>query len=121
MRFRFSDKHQHVMVVLRQTREAAGIGQRELSKKLGRVYNYANLVENGQTIPTVLEFVVYVRACGVKAGAVMDRVDELLGPLEELPQAPSKRTAATPARLTGRATKKRAVARKPSRKRKPKT
>lgn len=52
------------MAVLRQAREEIGISQRQLSTKLKRPKNYASLVETGQRMLDISEFMVYVNAMG---------------------------------------------------------
>lgn len=79
LRFRFSVLHQNILTALSEAREAAGISQRELSKRLkgDRNYNYVNLLEKGQRMPNACELFVYIDAIGADRVEVVRRIDAL--------------------------------------------
>lgn len=62
------------MDVLREAREKAGISQAALSRQMKRTENYINLVENGQRLPNLCEFIEIVRAFGGDAGELTAQI-----------------------------------------------
>lgn len=59
---------------LKQAREATGMSQRQLSKALKRPHNFSNLVEGGNRMLTVCEFIEYVNAFDGDAAAIVSRL-----------------------------------------------
>lgn len=68
-----------MMDVLREAREAAGIPQIALSRKMKRTENYINLVENGWRLPNFCEFLAIVNAIGADPVEITRRVVEITG------------------------------------------
>lgn len=63
-----------MMDALREAREAAGVSQKALSKKLKRTENYINLVENGWRIPDLCEFILIVQSFGGDPSQLVERI-----------------------------------------------
>lgn len=62
------------MAALRRAREKAGISQRGLSAKLRRSHNYAVLVETGQRMINLSEFLVYAAAIGADPVELVEQI-----------------------------------------------
>lgn len=60
----FSDAHQLLVKGLTQAREAAGLHQADLAKKIGKNQSYISNIERGQRRVDVIEFIVIVKAIG---------------------------------------------------------
>jgi transcriptional regulator with XRE-family HTH domain len=58
----FSNAHQFLVKGLTQAREAAGLHQADLAKKIGKNQSYISNIERGQRRVDVIEFIVIVRA-----------------------------------------------------------
>ena len=63
-----------MMDVMREAREKAGISQIALSRKMKRTENYINLVENGQRMPNLCEFIEIVQAFGGDVGELAAQI-----------------------------------------------
>lgn len=61
------------MDVLREAREKAGLSQIGLAREMGRTENYINLVENGQRLPNVCEFMTIAQAMGADPAELIAR------------------------------------------------
>jgi transcriptional regulator with XRE-family HTH domain len=57
-------------------REAAGITQRELARRLGRAHSFVGKIESGERQLNVLEFCDYVAELGDAPDALLRRVLE---------------------------------------------
>ena len=66
-----------MMAILRAAREAAGVSQRTLSKRMRRKHSYINLVENGQRLPNLCEFVEIAQAIGADPALLVGKIIEL--------------------------------------------
>ncbi|NIJ39252.1 transcriptional regulator with XRE-family HTH domain [Sphingopyxis panaciterrae] len=58
----FSAAHQLLVKGLTQAREAAGLHQADLAKKIGKNQSYISNIERGQRRVDVIEFIVIVEA-----------------------------------------------------------
>lgn len=67
------------MAALRETRDAAGISQRDLSEKLRRSHNYINKIEIGRTMPNFCQVMQILDAIGADPVEFMRRYVELSG------------------------------------------
>lgn len=65
-----------VAEVLSAAREAAGISQRELSRRLKRPYNYVYLVERGDRRMEFCELMEWVRAVGADLVEIVKSIME---------------------------------------------
>lgn len=66
-----------MMAILRAAREATGVSQRALSIRMRRKHSYINLVENGQRLPNLCEFVEIAQAIGADPALLVGRIIEL--------------------------------------------
>lgn len=68
------------MDALAEIREAAGISQRELSKKLKRPHSFVYLVEKGNRMLNSCEFIEFCLAVGADPEKVQGRIMQLMWP-----------------------------------------
>ncbi|WP_312404522.1 helix-turn-helix transcriptional regulator [Brevundimonas sp.] len=61
----FGGEHRHLVAVLIEARQAAGLTQAELAAKVGKDQSFVSIIERGQRRVDVLEFVALARAMGV--------------------------------------------------------
>jgi DNA-binding transcriptional regulator YiaG len=64
-----SARHEALMEALVEARDAAGLSQRELAKRLNRSHSFVGKIESGERQLNVLEFCEYVDAL---AGSAVD-------------------------------------------------
>ena len=55
-------RHRALIATLKAKREAAGLSQRDLAQRLGRVHSYVGKIESGERQLNVLEFCDYAAA-----------------------------------------------------------
>ena len=67
-------RHKALIAVLKSAREAAGITQRELARKLDRAHSFVGKIESGERQLNVLEFCEYADALGADAGEMIRAV-----------------------------------------------
>jgi transcriptional regulator with XRE-family HTH domain len=60
-------RHKALMAALTQAREAAGLTQRELARRLARAHSFVGKIESGERQLNVLEFCEYADALGADA------------------------------------------------------
>jgi len=60
-------RHKALIAALKAAREAAGITQRELARKLDRAHSFVGKIESGERQLNVLEFCEYADALGADA------------------------------------------------------
>ena len=65
-----SPEYKHVLLKLVQMREATGLSQRDLAKRLGREPSFVWRIENGERRLDVVEFHWVCQALGQDAGTV---------------------------------------------------
>ncbi len=58
----FTGEHQHLVAVLVEARQAAGLRQTELAARIGRDQSFVSLFESGQRRIDVIEFFKLARA-----------------------------------------------------------
>ena len=84
---------QAVASVLADVREAADLSQRQLSKKLGEVVNYAHMIEASRQAISAEELLAWAAACGISASLVMKRAEGLLKAHSAMPKREMRRPA----------------------------
>jgi transcriptional regulator with XRE-family HTH domain len=62
------------MAVLVEIREAAGVTQRELARRIGRAHSYIGRIETGTRRLDLPEFIEWCEALGADPVAVMRRI-----------------------------------------------
>ena len=67
-------RHKALIAALKTAREAAGITQRELARKLDRAHSFVGKIESGERQLNVLEFCEYADALGADAVEVIRAV-----------------------------------------------
>ena len=67
-------RHKALIAALKAAREAAGITQRELARKLDRAHSFVGKIESGERQLNVLEFCEYADALGADAVEVIRAV-----------------------------------------------
>jgi transcriptional regulator with XRE-family HTH domain len=67
-------RHKALIASLKAAREAAGITQRDLARKLGRAHSFVGKIESGERQLNVLEFCEYADALGADAVEVIRAV-----------------------------------------------
>jgi transcriptional regulator with XRE-family HTH domain len=60
----FTGAHRHLVEVLTEARQAAGLKQSELAERLGKSQSYISIIEGSQRRVDVLEFCALARAMG---------------------------------------------------------
>jgi transcriptional regulator with XRE-family HTH domain len=88
VKHRYTKRHKNLMAVLRDAREAAGLSQRDVCKKLKRGKTFVSVVELGERDLSILEFPDYAKAVGVDPVELFQR---FLGIGQELAPPPGKR------------------------------
>jgi transcriptional regulator with XRE-family HTH domain len=74
VKHQFSARHQALMAVLIEAREAAGLSQRQLSLKLKRSRTFVHRVEIGERVLDFLEAIDVAEALGMDPFDLLDRV-----------------------------------------------
>ena len=67
-------RHKALMVALTAAREATGMSQRELAKRLDRAHSFVGKIESGERQLNVLEFCEYVEILGVDPAKLLGTV-----------------------------------------------
>jgi transcriptional regulator with XRE-family HTH domain len=65
VKHRYTKCHKKLIAVLREAREAAGLSQRDVCKKLKRGKTFVSVVELGERSLSTCEFIDYANAVGV--------------------------------------------------------
>jgi transcriptional regulator with XRE-family HTH domain len=78
-----SPQHHLFQEQLRKTREEAGVGQRELARRLGKHHTFVGLCETGQRQLTVLELRDWCLALGISWVDFTREVDALLAQIDD--------------------------------------
>ncbi len=73
-----SGAYRAVIEELVTAREAAGVGQRELARRLGKHPSWVNKIERLERRLDVLEFIAIARAIGLSPDSLLKRIDEAL-------------------------------------------
>lgn len=71
-----SDKYRHLLTLLREAREAAGITQSQLSAQLGKPQSYVSKYENGERRLDVIEMLEVCRQINADPHEVIDTISE---------------------------------------------
>lgn len=69
-----SPEYRALIETIVSARKARGVGQRELSRRLGKHPSFVNKVENLERRLDVLEFVVIARAIGVEPHVLLHQI-----------------------------------------------
>jgi len=69
-----SARHKALIAALTQAREAAGLTQRELARRLDRAHSFVGKIESGERQLNVLEFCDYADALGADAAEMLRAV-----------------------------------------------
>jgi transcriptional regulator with XRE-family HTH domain len=72
-------RHSALMAALIAQREAAGLSQRELAKRLDRAHSFVGKIESGERQVNVLEFYEYADALGADAADIIRLVVKVRG------------------------------------------
>ncbi len=64
-------RHKALIAALTHAREAAGITQRELARRLDRAHSFVGKIESGERQLNVLEFCEYADALGADAAEIL--------------------------------------------------
>jgi len=71
------ENYDTLVKLLRESREAAGISQERLAKKLGWTQSQVSYVESGDRRLDLIEFLDYAKAAGFDASGFVQRLEEL--------------------------------------------
>jgi hypothetical protein len=71
---RYTRCHRALVAALAEIREAAGLTQSEVSRRLKRPRNFSHVVEGGERSLSVCEFIEYVEAIGGDPAQVIRRI-----------------------------------------------
>ena len=78
-----SPDYKAVIGVLRQAREAKGLSQREVARRLGKPVSFVNKIELIERRIDILEFITLCRALEIDPHALLDAMmNEVLGSSE---------------------------------------
>lgn len=69
-----TDAHKHLVRVLSDARQEAGLSQTELADRLGWKQNWISNIEQGQRRVDVIEFIALARALGASPDALLQDV-----------------------------------------------
>ena len=69
-----SEPYRKMIEALVAARMGAGLGQRELARRLGRHASWLNKIERLERRLDILEFVVIARAIGIPPNALMEQL-----------------------------------------------
>ncbi|MFN3878062.1 MAG: helix-turn-helix domain-containing protein [Brevundimonas sp.] len=70
----FGGEHRHLVAVLVEARQASGLTQAELAKRVGKDQSFVSIIERGQRRVDVLEFVALARAMNTDPAHLFERV-----------------------------------------------
>jgi transcriptional regulator with XRE-family HTH domain len=68
----FSDEYQLLILLLTETRRAAGVSQRHLAARLGKAQSHVGMIERGQRRVDALEFHLIAEALGADPARLYD-------------------------------------------------
>lgn len=69
-----SEKYRYLLALLRESREAAGITQAQLSKQLGKPQSYVSKYENGDRRLDVIEMVEVCRQINADPHQIIEAI-----------------------------------------------
>ena len=72
-------RHGALIAALKAAREAAGITQRELARRLDRAHSFVGKIESGERQLNVLEFCEYADALGMDAAELLRAASKAKG------------------------------------------
>lgn len=72
-------RHRALIAALKAAREAAGITQRELARRLDRAHSFVGKIESGERQLNVLEFCEYADALGTDAAELLRSASKAKG------------------------------------------
>ncbi len=70
--------YRELCILLRRWREDAGLSQRDLAGRLGKIHTYVAKSEQGERRIDPIEFVRWVRACGLVPSESLLKVCEIV-------------------------------------------
>lgn len=73
-----SKGYRAAIVELISAREAAGVGQRELARRLGKHPSWLNKIERLERRLDLIEYIVIARAIGVRPAELLERIERVL-------------------------------------------
>lgn len=74
----FGGEHRHLVAVLVEARQAAGLTQAELAARIGKDQSFVSIIERGQRRVDVLEFVALARSMEADPSQLFERVTSRL-------------------------------------------
>ena len=83
-----SAEYEALLRVIVDLRDAAGVSQRELARRIDRSNSHVSMIENGQRRLELLEFYLIARAIGVEPSRLFETVSAVLDRVRAEPDAP---------------------------------